>query len=1767
MNTTGKLIWSAALLAGLLQPGAVRAQEIFWNAPAPISGDSDVANVGTPVYAYDYANTSQTVNGITFTGANSANAGGNVGVTLNSFNATIFTSTATPFTTLSAAYRGMLVGGAYATSTSAYTVTLSNLLGGHAYLVQFWVNDPRGGQNARTVTLGSLGGNSVTLGYSTGAGTTAGYAGQYCTGLFTNYGAPQTFTMQSFSAATVPQINALQVQDLGVAQTPNSGYWNGLGGGTLNYAALNFCTNAAGAPLGTPASLATVIGLKSPGFFGDGYGNNASMLPVTVTNLTVAAGGVTNGEFNFENTNVTYTLSSSDASGLTGKSTVGLFGTGTVVLAGPNTYSGGTVIAQGTLQVGAGGAAGSLGTGPVANYGALVFNRSDNALFSNAISGVGSVTQAGTGTLTLSNAMVGGPLTTLAQTGNGALVLTGSNTFGGSLIIGQGTVSVNGSGPGGSPYSSLYLGGPAGVAAMNFNTAGTWTIATSSGSFIVGGTGAAADTGAGAFNMNAGTINFSAGNYFTLGNGGNTCYGAFTQSGGTFSVVNSEGVRIGEGGLGSWLQTGGTFISQRYFVVGGNGSSGTANTGVATFLGGTTTLPTGYYLILGNLTGAYGVMNVGTEAGGSATFTAPSGTGPQVGQAGGSTGVLNLNSGTLVINGAMATATGGSGSVNLNGGTVQAGANSTLINTTVTSVNVYNGGLTVNDGAFTNLISAPLQGATGNGIYPAGGIIPVPTGGGSGYIGAPLVTVTGGSGVGALAIATVAGGVVTNVTLTCPGQGYLAGDSLSFAFAGGGATNPASVFNYTLAAGDLKTNVAGGLTKIGTGALTLSGINTYSGSTIVGAGTLTVSADGGLGSGNVVVVNGAALTLTNGVSNTYMSPTANLAVNATATVNLNYSGNMTINGLSTNGGLNYLPPGVYGAAGSGASFVLPQLTGLGLVTVTATPVVTGVQVLLTASPNPCTAGQTVTLTATVTGSGRIPTGSVTFLNGGINIGSAALNSAGVATLTNSFVSAGAYALTATYSGNGVYSSATSIVPVSETVNPRFDLWTGAKSGNWDITTSNWLNLASAAVYHDGDGVQFDDTATGSTAVSLGTNVKPSYVLFTNNTKNYSLSGTGAISGAANLMLAGKGGLTVSNANNYTGNTVVSNGVLTFAGAGASTGGGVLNVGGGNGLGVLNMTGTGALTFSGYVSLGGITGDSSDSGSGAINQSSGTINFSTNTSGIYVELGTGGTNGYGAYNQSGGTLNIQNASGIRIGEGGYGSWLQTGGALNCSRYLVVGGNYGASGSVNDGVATFLGGSINLPASYYLIVGNLNGSHGEMNLGTEAGGNAIFTAPDTVGSYVAQVSGATGILNLNSGTFIGSGPIRTGAGGTGIVNLNGATLQAAASNSLIDFTTTSVTVYNGGITFDTGNYTTTNAANLLEPAGKGIYIAGGVLPITSGGGSNYIGAPLVTVSGGSGVGATAIAGVSNGIVTGILLTCPGQSYLAGDNLSFGFAGGGTVTPANTFNYTLKPTDVAANVAGGLTKMGSGLLVLSGTSSYGGNTVVENGTLQLDGSVGGGNPAGGIIVSGGRLDGSGSSGGPVTIQSGGTLGAGDSADLGSLSLSTLTLAGNVLLRIDKTGGSLLNDGVTGLNSVVYGGTLTVTNLTTDGTSLAAGDTVTLFASSAYAGNFSSVRLPALPSGLVWDVSSLTVNGSIKIASVPVITGFTVSGSTFTLSATNGAAGAPAILLGATNLVTPLSQWTPVLTNNFDAQGNLNLSGSVINPANHQQFFRLAQ
>ena len=195
-------------------------------------------------------------------------------------------------------------------------------------------------------------------------------------------------------------------------------------------------------------------------------------------------------------------------------------GAGTLTLTGNNTYTGLglieiTRILGGTLQIGNGGTTGAI-TGRVLNNAALVFNRSDDIEFPFLIGGTGTVTQAGAGTLTLSN----------------------SNTYSGATLLNAGTIQLD---------ADNGLGVPTGAVTFNSGTlrlraafdlastrpitlqAGGGTIDTQEFDTLL----AQAISGSGAFTKaGSGTLTLA---------GANTYTGITTVAGGTLLVNGSVG--------------------------------------------------------------------------------------------------------------------------------------------------------------------------------------------------------------------------------------------------------------------------------------------------------------------------------------------------------------------------------------------------------------------------------------------------------------------------------------------------------------------------------------------------------------------------------------------------------------------------------------------------------------------------------------------------------------------------------------------------------------------------------------------------------------------------------------------------------------------------------------------------------------------------------------------------------------------------------------------------------------------------------------------------------------------------------------------------------------------------------------------------------------------------------------------------------------------------------------------------------------------------
>jgi hypothetical protein len=88
---------------------------------------------------------------------------------------------------------------------------------------------------------------------------------------------------------------------------------------------------------------------------------------------------------------------------------------------------------------------------------------------------------------------------------------------------------------------------------------------------------------------------------------------------------------------------------------------------------------------------------------------------------------------------------------------------------------------------------------------------------------------------------------------------------------------------------------------------------------------------------------------------------------------------------------------------------------------------------LTSSRNPAVFGAAVTFTATVTGAGNTPSGTVTFIDAKLTLATISLNAAGVATFTTSSLSIGMHNIHAQFSCSSQYNTSSSNV-VSQTIS-------------------------------------------------------------------------------------------------------------------------------------------------------------------------------------------------------------------------------------------------------------------------------------------------------------------------------------------------------------------------------------------------------------------------------------------------------------------------------------------------------------------------------------------------------------------------------------------------------------------------------------------------------------------------------------------------------------------------------------------------------------
>lgn len=574
-------------------------------------------------------------------------------------------------------------------------------------------------------------------------------------------------------------------------------------------------------------------------------------------------------------------------------------------LNGNNTYSGGTEILQGTLQVGRnGGSTGSLGSGPVflgagdfgtngANVGTLRVDRSGTLTMNQVISGPGNVDKRGAGELVLTAAnkwegvtvVRNGTLTAnLAATDNVLPVNAGYSLEGGTLRI-QGRAagnSLQSFNPANAAMTNV-SGSGAGAAAATFNIQGGNIVGDNNGgnlTIVLPNTLTRAAGGSVDFaTAGAGTTTFrtSAANANTIL--GTATTAPATWNGATWAVQTGSGTLGGLAAGGYNTLAGHLDLPSGAVPVPGGTLAATARLNVAgattvDLSGGTTTLAQGGLLT----TAAIGanpvtVQNGTLVSGGNEFFihqhnTAGSLTISAV--LGGANPVITkAGAGALILTGANT----GTGSVNINQGTLQVGAGGAG----GTAGTLPTGAIT-NDGSFvlarTNgTFAAPYQLAAGNVISGAGSVT---VDAGSGWVDFNRVTNT------YTGQTTIASGYALNWNNT-------SGQTAPVTLADGGANPAALVFNPTAATtvnfpiivspgtGAAIIGTAGGtLNTIYNGTLELNRPTTLTSyttdrtsfaSSITGnVGTLTIDVGAGAAAATTGLLPGAALPALGGTS-------------------------------------------------------------------------------------------------------------------------------------------------------------------------------------------------------------------------------------------------------------------------------------------------------------------------------------------------------------------------------------------------------------------------------------------------------------------------------------------------------------------------------------------------------------------------------------------------------------------------------------------------------------------------------------------------------------------------------------------------------------------------------------------------------------------------------------------------------------------------------------------------------------------------------------
>ncbi len=1119
------------------------------------------------------------------------------------------------------------------------------------------------------------------------------------------------------------------------------------------------------------------------------------------------------------------------------------------------------------------------------------------------ISGTGSVTKAGAGTLNLNNA---------ANTFTGSL--TGAGAFVGGLVN----------------VTSLKNAGSAD--SLGNQAAGSRNIALNGTTFAYNGADASVtdrgfDLRASSIIQNShatGTVQFTSSAFLTTltasartltlqgtSTGNNVFGGAIANSG-----TGANTTQLIKSGTGTWVltgastATGGTIINQGTLRLSGSSARLPGVAGVATDAGNIwfSSANTGAILEFEEAAqlGAAGQIrfrNSGGTAGNGGMLRFIGTTNQVVSkdiQCDSTIGVrLSSESATAKVtyNGSFATIVGGTRPVYLEG-------SSTTLNEVAAAIGTGINGLTKR-GAGTWVLS-------GNSTYTAATAVTA----GTLMLGHAnaLGTTAAGTSVTAGAVLDLNGIAVGAEALTLNGTGISSGGALinssGTAATHSGAITLASAASLGGSGNTTLLGAVGGgfaLTKVGAGTVTLGATNTNSAGTTVSAGLLSVT--GSLGA--VSVASGADLGGTGTVGAVTLADNADLVAGVNGLGSLT-TGNVTIDaaaagGLVISGLSNYTSTAAFalGDLSFGAGSTLKvKASGFSIGTGFRLFTYTGTNAALVESSN---------LILENTGLGRLQ----------VSLDLATANE------------------------------------VKYNVTGAKNYWTGAAGADWQASgQANW-NIAAESdttTFLAGDLVVFG-AGQGNRAVNLAGDVSPGS-LEVEGADDYSFSSSGnfGILGTGALVKSGAGKLTINTANAFSGGATLQAG-RTVLGSDTALGAGTLTLAGGT----LSSSGSAARSLANAVIVSGdvALGHADDLGrltfGGATFGLGGATRTLTLATGAEVVISGIVSNG-GLVLAGSGDVTLSNANTFADGVTVSAGRLRVGNnsALGTGTLTLAAGTTLSSADSN---AVTLANTVVINGDVTLGNATQNGAlslAGNQDLG---GGVRTLTTPSNVT--------LTGVLSNGSLTKAGNGTLTLSGASTfeGGITVNAGTLALGAANRIADANAVSLasgTTLNlagfaetiGALAVDTATVSggTLTAASVSANAGTISSILAGSGNLTKTGAGTLVLTGTNTYSGTTTISAGTLQVGNNG-ATGLVGT-GAVSVASGATLAFNRASGANQVSANLSG------------SGDVTKSGAGEMSITGTNALTGSLTVSGGKFAFDGANSSGDFSSVTVAAGAKI-----------------------------------------------------------------------------------------------------------------------------------------------------------------------------------------------------------